>query len=58
MQDPNYKKQEWLFNYMDPAYDASYDDMDSEDFDSMWNLAEQDAEYEAYLNTIETEMHQ
>lgn len=55
MQDPNYNKQEWLFNYMDPAYNASYDDMDSEDFDSMWQLAEQDAEYEAYLNTIETE---
>ena len=48
-------RQEWLFNYMDPCYDSTYDDMDSEDLDCMWNLTEQDAEYEAYLNTIETE---
>lgn len=48
-------KQEWLFNYMDPAYDSSYDDMDSDDYDSMWSLAEQDAEYEAYLDSLETE---
>lgn len=48
-------KQEWLFNYMDPAYDSSYDDMDSDDYDTMWSLADQDAEYEAYLDSLETE---
>lgn len=52
MQEP---KQEWLFNYMDPDYDVSYDDMETDDYDAMWSLAEQDAEYEAYLDSLETE---
>jgi len=52
MQDP---KQLYLFNYMDPQYDVSYDDMETDDYDAMWSLAEQDAEYEAYLDSLETE---
>jgi len=52
MQEP---KQEWLFNYMDPDYDVSWDDMETDDYNDMWSLAEQDAEYEAYLDSLETE---
>ena len=52
MQDP---KQLYLFNYMDPQYDVSYDDMETDDYDAMWSLAEQDAEYEAYLDSLVTE---
>ena len=52
MQDP---KQLYLFNYMDPQYDVSYDDMETDDYDAMWSLAEQDSEYEAYLDSLETE---
>jgi len=52
MQEP---KQEWLFNYMDPAYDVSYDDMETDDYDAMWSLTDQDAEYEAYLDSLITE---
>ena len=52
MQEP---KQLCLFNYMDPDYDVSYDDMETDDYDSMWSLADQDAEYEAYLDSIVTE---
>jgi hypothetical protein len=36
-------------------YDVSYDDMETDDYDAMWSLADQDAEYEAYLDSIVTE---
>ncbi len=52
MQEP---KQQYLFNFMDPEYDVSWDDMETDDYNSMWSLAEQDAEYEAYLDSLETE---
>ena len=52
MQEP---KQLCLFNYIDPDYDVSYDDMETDDYDAMWSLADQDAEYEAYLDSLITE---
>jgi len=46
MQDP---KQLYLFNYMDPEYD----DMDSSDYDDMQSMSQFDAEYEAYLDSLD-----
>lgn len=50
----NEPKQMYLFNYMDPEYDVSYDDMESDDYNDMW-FSQHDAEYEAYLDSLETE---
>jgi len=46
MQEP---KQLYLFNYMDPEYD----DMDSSDYDDMQSMSQFDAEYEAYLDSLD-----
>ena len=51
-------KQAWLFNYMDPAYDATYDNMDSEDMDSsdydeLLSSSDLGAEYDAYLDSLD-----
>jgi len=51
MQEP---KQQWLFNYMDPEYDVSYDDMESDDYDD-YIASQFDAEYNAYLDSLEDE---
>jgi hypothetical protein len=51
MQDP---KQQWLFNYMDPEYDVSWDDMETDDYNDMW-FQQQSAEYEAYLDSLDSE---
>lgn len=48
MQDP---KQMYLFNYMDPDYDVSWDDMETDDYNDMW-FQQYDAEYEAYLDSL------
>jgi hypothetical protein len=46
MQDP---KQLYLFNYMDPEYD----DMESADYDDMMAMSQFNAEYEAYLDSLD-----
>ena len=47
----NEPKQLYLFNYMD----TEYDDMESSDYDDMQSLSQFDAEYEAYLDSLEDE---
>lgn len=42
-------KQLCLFNYMD----SEYDDMDSSDYDDMQSMSQFNAEYEAYLDSLD-----
>ena len=50
MNDP---KQLYLFNYMDPSYDVNWDDMESCEYDELLSLSQFDAEYEAYLDSLD-----